>query len=63
MKSFVTNLIRSALVFALTAGTAMAAELQPAEWRDYAARFISPEGRVIDTATAASAIAKARDTA
>ena len=49
MKSFVANLIRSALVFALTAGTAMAAELQPAEWRDYAARFISPEGRVIDT--------------
>ena len=49
MKSFVATLIRSALVFALTAGTAMAAELQPAEWRDYAARFISPEGRVIDT--------------
>ena len=49
MKSLVATFIRSALVVVLTAGTAMAAELQPMEWRDYAARFISPEGRVIDT--------------
>jgi endoglucanase len=49
MKSLVATFIRSVLVVVLTAGTAMAADLQPAEWRDYAARFISPEGRVIDT--------------